>query len=57
MRPMKSPTSSITDDELIATFKKYGEMYVSLKLDGFRGVIKDGLALSSTLKPIRNRFT
>lgn len=31
-------------------------VYVSLKLDGIRCVIKDGQALSFSMKPIRNKF-
>lgn len=31
-------------------------VYVSLKLDGIRCVIKDGKALSFSMKPIRNKF-
>lgn len=31
-------------------------LYASIKLDGIRCIIKDGVALSRTLKPIRNHF-
>ena len=31
-------------------------IYVSLKLDGIRAVIKDGVVLSFSFKPIRNKF-
>lgn len=31
-------------------------VYVSLKLDGIRAVIKDGVVLSYSMKPIRNKF-
>lgn len=31
-------------------------LFASVKLDGIRCVIKDGVALSRTLKPIRNQY-
>ena len=52
-RPMKAESRNLEDEEL------YGLKYPvvgSAKLDGVRAVVIDGVALSSTLKPIRNEY-
>ena len=50
-RPMKAP-SEIPTLEQIKLPK-----YASPKLDGFRATVKDGILYSSTMKPIRNKYT
>lgn len=51
-RPMKG--EKITDEQLhLLKFP----VYVSWKLDGIRCLIKEGKALTASLKPIPNRFT
>ena len=45
-----------TDEQISKLFDKVKEMYASPKLDGIRCMIQDGVALSRSLKPIRNEF-
>lgn len=51
-RPMKGAKVENADLHLL----KF-PLYVSLKLDGIRCLVKDGKALTASLKPIPNRFT
>lgn len=53
LRPMKPPSKALTDEEI--TNLEY-PLAASPKLDGIRCVIKDGVALSYSQKPIRNEF-
>ena len=51
-RPMKG--EKVENDQLhLLKFP----LYVSLKLDGIRCLVKDGKALTASLKPLPNRFT
>ena len=45
-----------TDEQISKLFDKFGEMYASPKLDGIRCMIQNGIALSRSLKPIRNKY-
>ena len=45
-----------TDEQIEKLFESKSEMYASPKLDGIRCMIQDGVALSRSLKPIRNEF-
>ena len=45
-----------TDEQISKLFDRFKEMYASPKLDGIRCMIQDGVALSRSLKPIRNEF-
>jgi DNA ligase-1 len=51
-RPMKGAKVENADLHLL----KF-PLYVSLKLDGIRCLVKDGKALTASLKPIPNKFT
>jgi DNA ligase-1 len=54
LRPMLA--GKATDEQISKLFDKFKEMYASPKLDGIRCMIQDGVALSRSLKPIRNEF-
>ena len=45
-----------TDEQISKLFDQFGEMYASPKLDGIRCMIQNGVALSRSLKPIRNKY-
>ena len=45
-----------TDEQISKLFDQFGEMYASPKLDGIRCMIQNGVALSRSLKPIRNEY-
>lgn len=52
-RPLKAPTESVTDEQLSRlTYPLVG----SPKLDGFRCMVDQGIALTSSMKPFQNRF-
>ncbi len=58
LKPMLA--GKATDEQISKLFNrtisnKFGEMYASPKLDGIRCMIQDGIALSRSLKPIRNK--
>jgi len=53
LKPMLA--GKATDDQLRELFKKFGKLHASPKLDGIRCMIQDGVALSRSLKPIRNK--
>ena len=44
-----------TDEQIRELFQKFGKLEASPKLDGIRCMIQDGIALSRSLKPIRNK--
>ena len=44
-----------TDEQIRKLFQKFGKLEASPKLDGIRCMIQDGIALSRSLKPIRNK--
>lgn len=50
-KPMKPPSESISLEEVTYPIG------ASPKLDGIRAVVKDGILVSNTLKPIRNKYT
>ena len=54
LKPMLA--GKATDEQISKLFDKFKEMYASPKLDGIRCMIQDGIALSRSLKPIRNEF-
>lgn len=54
MRPNLCATP--TQDDLARYLKEDGYGYVSYKLDGVRAMEQDGVLVSRTLKPIRNRW-
>ena len=58
MPPLLKPmlAGKATDEQISKLFDKFKEMYASPKLDGIRCMIQDGIALSRSLKPIRNEF-
>ena len=54
LKPMLA--GKATDEQISKLFDKFGEMYASPKLDGIRCMIQNGIALSRSLKPIRNEY-
>lgn len=54
MKPMLGV--SVTRDALIEKLAGGRGMYASVKLDGVRALVKDGVVLSRSLKPIPNKF-
>jgi DNA ligase-1 len=54
LKPMLA--GKATDEQIEKLFESKSEMYASPKLDGIRCMIQDGIALSRSLKPIRNEF-
>ena len=53
LKPMLA--AKATDEQITEMFNKFGKMVASPKLDGIRCMIQDGVALSRSLKPIRNK--
>ncbi len=53
MRPMLAATA---DEEIIRKHLEEVNLLVSPKLDGIRGLVKDGVLVSRSLKPIRNTY-
>jgi len=53
LKPMLA--GKATDDQLRALFQKFGKLQASPKLDGIRCMVQNGVALSRSLKPIRNK--
>tara|TARA_R110002020_G_scaffold307502_5_gene523317 strand:+ start:1934 stop:2833 length:900 start_codon:yes stop_codon:yes gene_type:complete len=53
LKPMLA--GKATDDQIRELFKKFGKLEASPKLDGIRCLIQNGIALSRSLKPIRNK--
>lgn len=54
-RPLKAPSNPVTDDEVRAILKK-GPLACSPKLDGIRALCDGKNVLSSSLKPIDNKY-
>jgi len=54
---MKGPSESITDEQLEILIREYGFVWASAKLDGFRCVCDNGQAKTSSMKPIKNKYT
>tara|TARA_R110000803_G_scaffold149977_2_gene215417 strand:+ start:524 stop:1429 length:906 start_codon:yes stop_codon:yes gene_type:complete len=54
VKPMLA--ASATDEQIRDLFKQFRSMYASPKLDGIRCIIQDGVALSRSLKPIKNDY-
>jgi len=54
LKPMLA--GKATDEQISKLFDRFKEMYASPKLDGIRCMIQDGVALSRSLKPIRNKY-
>jgi DNA ligase-1 len=55
-KPMKAPSKSITDVQVMDLINEHGYLYCSPKIDGIRAVIMDETVYSSTLKPIKNEY-
>ena len=53
LKPMLA--GKATDEQIRELFQKFGKLEASPKLDGIRCMIQDGIALSRSLKPIRNK--
>ena len=54
LKPMLA--AKATDVQIKKLFKEKGTLEASPKLDGIRCMIQNGMALSRSLKPIRNKY-
>lgn len=54
LKPMLA--AKVTDVQIKKLFKEKGTLEASPKLDGIRCMIQNGMALSRSLKPIRNKY-
>ena len=48
--------AATANEEIIRRHLKNGVLFVSPKLDGIRGLVKDEVLVSRSLKPIRNGY-